>query len=79
MCRSCDAEKFGNEVQTVANLVARNANLAEMTSKVWSGRICVWRESGVRRYVLCWCVRQESDFICHEDVFTFNLVYKELL
>jgi hypothetical protein len=30
----------------------------------------VWRESGVRRSVLCWCVWQESGFSRREDVFT---------
>jgi hypothetical protein len=36
-------------------------------------------ESGVRRWVLCWCVWQESGFSRREDVFTLNLVYKEML
>jgi hypothetical protein len=39
----------------------------------------VWRESGVRRSVLCWCVRQEFGFSRREDIFTFNLIYKEFL
>jgi hypothetical protein len=59
----------------VATLVERNLNEAV----VGSGRVCVWQESGVRRSVLCWCVWQESGFSLHEDVFTFNLVYNEIL
>jgi hypothetical protein len=41
---------------------------------VRSGGVYVWRESGVRRSVLCWCVWQESGFRCREDVLTFNSV-----
>jgi hypothetical protein len=37
-----------------------------------SGRICVWRESGLVLVRL-----QESSFSRREDVFTFDLVYKE--
>jgi hypothetical protein len=62
-----------------ATLAARNTNEAMVAPMVGSGGICVWRESGVRRSVLCWCVWQESDFSRREDVFTFNLVYKEIL
>jgi hypothetical protein len=36
-------------------------------------------ESGVRRSVLCWCFRQESGFSRREDVFTFDLAYKDIL
>jgi hypothetical protein len=43
---------------------------------VGSSVVCVWRESGVRRSVLCWCVWQESGLSRCEDVFTFNLFYK---
>jgi hypothetical protein len=43
---------------------------------VGSGGVCVWRESGVRRSILCWCVWQESGFSHREDVFTFNLLLK---
>jgi hypothetical protein len=43
------------------------------------GRICFRRQSGVRLSVLCRCVWQESGFSCREDVFTFNLVYKEII
>jgi hypothetical protein len=39
---------------------------------VW--RSLRWRESGVRRSVLCCCVWQESGFSRLEDVFTFCLV-----
>jgi hypothetical protein len=40
---------------------------------VGSGGVCVLRESGVRRPVLCWCVWQEFGFNRREGVFT--LVY----
>jgi hypothetical protein len=53
----------------VATLVAGNVNEA----MVGSGGVCVWRESGDRRSVLCWCVWQESGFSRREDFFTFNL------
>jgi hypothetical protein len=43
------------------------------------GGVCVWRESGVRRSVLCWRVWQESGFSRSEDVFRFNLVYEDIL
>jgi hypothetical protein len=43
------------------------------------GGVCVWRESVVRRSVLCWCVWQESGFSRREDVFTFNLLCKDIL
>jgi hypothetical protein len=39
----------------------------------------VWWESVVMRLDLCWCIWQESGFSRREDVFTFNLVYKEIL
>jgi hypothetical protein len=58
----------------VATLVARNTNEAMVTLVVGSGGVCVWRDSGVRRSVLCWCVWQESGFSHREDVITFNLV-----
>jgi hypothetical protein len=50
-----------------------------MAPVVGSGGVCVWRESRVRRLVLCWCVWQESGFSRHEDVFTIyfiNTCYK---
>jgi hypothetical protein len=56
----------------------RNANEAKMTHMVGSGGVCVWWESGVKRSVLCWCVWQESGFSRSKDVFTFNLLYKEM-
>jgi hypothetical protein len=34
-------------------------------------------ESGI--WFCVWCIWQESAFSCCEDVFTFNLVYKEVL
>jgi hypothetical protein len=42
------------------------------------GGVCVWRESGVRRSVLCWSVWLESGFRSCEVVFTFNVLYKEI-
>jgi hypothetical protein len=63
----------------VATLVARNADEAVAAPVVGSGGVCVWRESEVRRSVLCWCVWQESGFGRLEDVFTFNLLYKDIL
>jgi hypothetical protein len=41
---------------------------------VGCGGVCVWRESGVRRSVLCWC--EGSGVSSRADVLTFNLVYK---
>jgi hypothetical protein len=45
---------------------------------VGSDGVCVWRESGVRRSVLCWRVWQESGFSRREDVFTLKSIYMEL-
>jgi hypothetical protein len=61
----------------VATLVARNENEAMVVPMIGSGGVCVWRESGARRSVLCWSVWQDSGFIRREDVFTFNLVEKK--
>jgi hypothetical protein len=58
----------------MATLVARNANKA----MVGYGRVCIWQESGVRELVLCWCIWQKSGFSCHDEVFTINLLYKEI-
>jgi hypothetical protein len=45
---------------------------------VVAGRICFWRESEIRRSVLCCCAWKESGFDHGEGVFNiFNLVYKE--
>jgi hypothetical protein len=49
-----------------------------MAPVVGSGGVCVWRESGIRRSVLCWCVWQEFGFSRREDVFTLNLLYTEI-
>jgi hypothetical protein len=46
---------------------------------VGSGGVCVWRESGVRRSVLCWCIWQESGFSRREDIFAFDLLHLEIL
>jgi hypothetical protein len=61
----------------VATLVGRNADEAIVALVVGSGGVCVPRESGVRWSVLCWYVWQESGFSRREDIFAFNLVYKE--
>jgi hypothetical protein len=37
----------------------------------------VWRKSGVRRSFYVGAVWQESGFSRHEDVFTFNLLFKK--
>jgi hypothetical protein len=63
----------------VATLVTRNTNEAMVAPTVGSGGACVWRESVVRRSVLCWCVWQEFGFSRREDFFTFNLPRKEIL
>jgi hypothetical protein len=60
-------------------VVAAMANEAMVAPVVGSGGVCIRRESGVRRSVLCWCVWQESCFSRCEDVFTFNFVCKEIL
>jgi hypothetical protein len=57
----------------VATLVARNENEASVAPTVGYGKVCVWRESRVKRSVLCWRVSQESGFSRSEDVFTINL------
>jgi hypothetical protein len=51
-------------ILTVATLEARNGKEAVGTPMVGSGGICVWQESGFSR---------------REDVFKFNLAYKEIL
>jgi hypothetical protein len=62
----------------VATLVARNSSEAMVTPMVGYGGVCDWRESEVRRSVLCWCLWQESGFSRREDVFSFNLVYEDI-
>jgi hypothetical protein len=70
-----ECRKKLKSILMVASLVARNANEAV----VGSGRVCVWCESGARWSVLCWCVLQEFGFSHREDIFTYNLLYKEIL
>jgi hypothetical protein len=60
-------------------LVARSANEDMVGPMVGSGGVCLWRESGVRRSVLCWCVWQESGFSRSDYVFIRNLLFKEIL
>jgi hypothetical protein len=58
-------------------VAARYAKEAMVAPMVGYGGVCVWREPGVRRSVLCWCVWQESGFSRRENVFTFNLLKKK--
>jgi hypothetical protein len=67
--------KEWNWFLTVATVVVRNANVAIVAPEVGSCGVCVRRESGDRRSVLCWCVWQECGFGRREDVFTFNAIY----
>jgi hypothetical protein len=46
---------------------------------VGSEGVWVWRESGVRRSVLCWCICHESSFNRREDVFIIDLFFKDIL
>jgi hypothetical protein len=46
---------------------------------VRSGEVCVWREHGVRRLVLCWGVWHESGISRREYVFKFYLLCFEIL
>jgi hypothetical protein len=57
----------------VANLVAKNANEAMAAPMVGSGGVC---SQAVGLY---WCAWQQSGFSRREFVFTFNLLYKEIL
>jgi hypothetical protein len=76
----CDAKK-NNYVLTVATLVSRNANELMVAQRGGSGGVYVWWKPVV------WCqvvgfvlsVWQKSGFSRREDVFTFNLVKKEVL
>jgi hypothetical protein len=68
-----------NYFLTMATAVVRNAKEAMVAPMVGSGGVCVWRESGVRRSVLCCAFGKESGFSRREDVFTFNLIKKDIL
>jgi hypothetical protein len=57
----------------------RIAHKVIVVPAVGSGEICFWRESGVRRSVLLWCVWEVYGFNRREDVTTYNLLYKETL
>lgn len=72
MRRSCDSEKV-NIVLTVAFVVKINIKEA-----LRCGGVCVWREARVKRSILCWCVYQESGISHLEDVFTINLLFKNV-
>jgi hypothetical protein len=71
--------KSWKQVLTVANVVARNANEATAEPMVENDGVCFLPKSGDKRSVLCWCIWQESGFSRREDVFTSNLLYKEVL
>jgi hypothetical protein len=47
-----------------------------VASRVGSGGACVWRKSGARRLVVCWCIWQECGLSRCEDVLKFNLLHK---
>jgi hypothetical protein len=55
--------------------LARNAEVAPV---VGSGGVCVSQESGSGG-LLCWRFWQKSGFSRGEDVFEFNLFYKDIL
>jgi hypothetical protein len=42
-----------------------------------SSGVCIWLKSGVRKSVLCYCLRQESIPNRLDDVFAFNLLHKD--
>jgi hypothetical protein len=67
--RSCDAEKL--------NLSSDDGDSGSKKCKRGYGGAYggVWREYGVRRPALCWCVWQEYGFSRREDVFIFNLLF----
>jgi hypothetical protein len=69
--RSCDGEKLSSDGNDSGSKKCQRSYGGA------SGGVRVWRESGVRRSVLCWCVWQESGFSRCEDVLTFNLVCKD--
>lgn len=51
-----------------------------VTRMAGSGEVYIWRDSDVTRSVFVWCFWNESVFFSHrDDIFTFNLVYKEML
>jgi hypothetical protein len=47
-----------------------------MAPVVGSGGFCVWREAGVRRSVLCWCVWEESGLSDCQYVFSHLINFK---
>lgn len=60
-------------------LIKMRNDEAVVVPVVVCGGVCFWRESGMRRSVLCWCISNESHSSLREDVFTFYLVCKEML
>jgi hypothetical protein len=46
-------------------------------SSVGRGRVCIWRESGVRQSALCWRVWQEYCAGCRQDLFTWHLLHEQ--
>jgi hypothetical protein len=64
------SQNYFINTETVATLVTRNSNEAMVAPAVGSGGVCILRESGIRRSVLCWFFWQESGFGNGEYVFT---------
>jgi hypothetical protein len=54
-------------------MVAKGADDAILAPNVAFGGVCIWRESGVRKSVLFFCICQESGFSC-SGVFS-HLIY----
>jgi hypothetical protein len=63
----------------MVTLVARNVKVAMVmvvvVLMVLSGGVCIWRQSGVRRSILCWFVWLEPRLNRLGHVFAFNLLH----
>jgi hypothetical protein len=66
------------EILAVVTLIPRNANEAVVVPMVLSGRICVWRESGVKLSV-CVGIFFAINFLKKKfyKLFTFSAIYKD--
>jgi hypothetical protein len=53
-------------------VVARNVNEATVEPMVESGKVCIWQESVVRRFALCWGVWPLRSF--HVKLFKRNCI-----